>query len=388
MSFISYSQNFEDFMLWRALKNIHNGYYIDVGGYDPTLDSVTKNFYDSGWSGVNIEPVISYYDKFLLERPRDVNLNILISDSEGETIFYENEKTGISSVVEDNIKSWENELNFEFKKLKKNAKKLDTVCEENKVKIIHFLKIDVEGFEINVLRSFSFDRIRPWIVVFEAVNPIGKHEDISSDCVSYLISKNYHQVYFDGLNKFFISNEHKELDEYFSVPLNVFDQADIKLNNSHWLIHNNISEIEQIYQQKEKEIIVIKQKIIDEMKAKSDLTLDNLASNAKELNSAKSLIELKNNELFEIYNSKGWELIVFIRKTVNTLIPKGSFGRKVVKFCLKIIRKIKRLYIFLKQNSKKITTNSVSDKLENLSPRARKIYNNLNMAIKFHKKNK
>ncbi|HZF37393.1 MAG TPA: FkbM family methyltransferase, partial [Blastocatellia bacterium] len=46
MSFISYAQNFEDVMLWRALKHIDRGFYIDVGANDPDLDSVTKAFYE------------------------------------------------------------------------------------------------------------------------------------------------------------------------------------------------------------------------------------------------------------------------------------------------------------------------------------------------------
>jgi peptide methionine sulfoxide reductase MsrB len=53
---ISYAQNFEDIILWRALKNIKNGFYVDVGAGDPVNHSVTKWFYDQGWSGVNIKP--------------------------------------------------------------------------------------------------------------------------------------------------------------------------------------------------------------------------------------------------------------------------------------------------------------------------------------------
>jgi len=61
MTFISYAQNMEDVMLYRALKNIHQGFYIDVGAGDPTIDSVAKAFYDMGWSGINIEPVEAYF---------------------------------------------------------------------------------------------------------------------------------------------------------------------------------------------------------------------------------------------------------------------------------------------------------------------------------------
>jgi hypothetical protein len=53
---ISYAQNFEDIILWRALKNVKHGFYEDVGEGDPAKHSVTNWFYDQGCSGVNIKP--------------------------------------------------------------------------------------------------------------------------------------------------------------------------------------------------------------------------------------------------------------------------------------------------------------------------------------------
>ena len=57
MTFISYAQNFEDVILWRAFKNLQNGFYVDVGANDPINDSVTQAFYEKGWRGINIEPI-------------------------------------------------------------------------------------------------------------------------------------------------------------------------------------------------------------------------------------------------------------------------------------------------------------------------------------------
>jgi len=37
---------------------------------------------------------------------------------------------------------------------------------------IHFLKIDVQGSESDVLRGCDFVRYRPWIVVIEATEPL------------------------------------------------------------------------------------------------------------------------------------------------------------------------------------------------------------------------
>jgi len=60
MTFVSYAQNYEDVMLWRALKHIENGFYIDVGAAWPSEHSVTKLFYDEGWRGINIEPNLEF----------------------------------------------------------------------------------------------------------------------------------------------------------------------------------------------------------------------------------------------------------------------------------------------------------------------------------------
>src|SRR5438876_9312099 len=56
LSLISYAQNFEDVMLGRVFAGRKTGFYVDVGAADPVNLSVTKWFYDLGWSGLNIEP--------------------------------------------------------------------------------------------------------------------------------------------------------------------------------------------------------------------------------------------------------------------------------------------------------------------------------------------
>ena len=72
MKFINfYSQNFEDVILDRCFADINNGYYIDVGAQHEEYDSVTKYFYEKGWSGINIEPLLEYCKSFDC-RDRDV----------------------------------------------------------------------------------------------------------------------------------------------------------------------------------------------------------------------------------------------------------------------------------------------------------------------------
>ena len=43
--FQSFSEYFEDLILFTIVSDIKNGFYIDVGAYDPNIVSVTKAFY-------------------------------------------------------------------------------------------------------------------------------------------------------------------------------------------------------------------------------------------------------------------------------------------------------------------------------------------------------
>jgi FkbM family methyltransferase len=89
MLMISYAQNHEDVLLRRAFSDQDAGFYLDIGAAHPAIDSVTKHFYDRGWSGVNIEPLTNYYEQLTAERPRDVNLQVCLSNREGAATLYQ-----------------------------------------------------------------------------------------------------------------------------------------------------------------------------------------------------------------------------------------------------------------------------------------------------------
>jgi FkbM family methyltransferase len=222
MSFISYAQNLEDVMLYRALKHIPHGFYIDVGAQHPEIHSVTKAFYDRNWRGINVEPSPQYFQILRQYRPDDTNLNVLIGNHQGETVFYEVQNTGLSTVN----KAYADSYTAEGREVRHTivpCTTLDAICEEYKVGRVHFLKIDVEGAEKAVLEGFAFAKIRPWIVVVEANEP-GTTQDVSSDWEALILGKVYERVYYDGLNRFYLATEHRDLKVYFRVPPNVFDQ--------------------------------------------------------------------------------------------------------------------------------------------------------------------
>ena len=174
--FVSYAQNFEDVMLWRALSGVEGGTYVDVGAYHPVEDAVTKAFYDRGWRGINIEPVEELLRRFVEERPRDINLGVALGNAAGKLTLYEVPGTGLST-SEQEIARRHAEQGFEVRLRVVPCTTLDEVLREHRIGEVHFLKVDVEGAERAVLEGASFDDVRPWIVVVEATAPNSPDKD-------------------------------------------------------------------------------------------------------------------------------------------------------------------------------------------------------------------
>ena len=222
MSFISYAQNHEDVMLNRALREVKEGFYIDVGAQDPVIDSVTKAFYERGWRGINIEPNEEYFRKLQDDRPHDINLLTAVGREPGDISFYEVVHTGLSTTSAVYARGHA-EAGYEVHLRNVPCTTLDKICTDCGVETVHFLKIDVEGSERVVLDGFSFETVRPWIVVVEATEPNSSRE-VSAEWEHLLVGRRYQFVYFDGLNRFYIAAEHADLARHFSCPPNPFDQ--------------------------------------------------------------------------------------------------------------------------------------------------------------------
>lgn len=85
--------------MYNVLKDITEGFYIDVGANDPWEISVTKVFYDKGWKGINVEPLNAKYSQLCSDRKRDVNLQIGVGALNGNLPFYETIGNGTGSTM-------------------------------------------------------------------------------------------------------------------------------------------------------------------------------------------------------------------------------------------------------------------------------------------------
>ncbi len=222
--FISYAQNCEDIVLWRVLGHIEHGTYVDVGAADPTEYSVTKAFYDRGWSGVNVEPAPEFVDKLRTERTRDTTVALCAGEEVGSVTLHYVPGTGLSTVSDDHLGVIADKK-FDVVDIEVEVKRLDDILKSADLegRDIHFLKVDVEGAEETVLRSIDLSVWRPWVVVVEATEPLSTAPTHAS-WDALLTESNYVFALFDGLNRFYYAREHDELAHSLSYPAGVFDQ--------------------------------------------------------------------------------------------------------------------------------------------------------------------
>lgn len=354
MTIVSYAQNLEDIMLWRAFKNIPNGFYIDIGANDPVLHSVSNLFYQKGWRGIHIEPCQEYADNLRQARPDEIVKQIALSDHVGEADFYEIPSTGLSTmcfdVAEQHVKR-----GFTVIKTKIAVDTLDNVLADI-TNEIHWLKIDVEGAEKEILEGWKESLLRPWMLVIEStlplsqINTYSKWEDI-------VIRKGYKFVYFDGLNRFYVHEQHIELKQYFNLPVNVFDDFilfnRLELEETVKQLNANIN-IEQTEKQKliadrqklitdrqklitdRQKLIVDKQKLIVDKQnlllekeklvvCKRKLLNDKNESSTQitylqtSLANKQKQLELTSSKINTLLNSRSWRITAFLRWTAEYL---------------------------------------------------------------------
>ncbi|WP_192244051.1 FkbM family methyltransferase [Mesorhizobium silamurunense] len=256
MPITSYAQNFEDVILWRALRHVEHGFYIDIGAQDPVVDSVSRAFYERGWRGLHVEPSADYAEKLRAARPDEEVIQTAIAREVGEITFFEIPNTGMSTGDEGIARKHENE-GFKVRQVSVSSRPLSAILDLLGDRDIHWMKIDVEGMELQVIKSWPPSEARPWIVVIESTKPNSReqnHEIWEQD----ILALGYEFVYFDGLNRFYLSVSHQELKSRFDIGPNYFDG--FAISPTSWLCRNiNL------------EISALRQKVLEESSAKASL---------------------------------------------------------------------------------------------------------------------
>lgn len=206
---ISYSQTGEDLILSFYLSK-KEGVYVDVGCHDPIILNNTYLFYENGWTGVNIDANPKCIEKFNLVRKRDINVCALVGNSNKNEKFYIFDPETLSTMSEKQKRLY---LKTGYKLKKAITIPCISLSSLFKQKLssvdIDFLSVDVEGNELNVLKSNDWKTYRPKFVIIEVTqhNPAIKN---TKPFDKFFKKNNYTKFSETLINAIYISDEYKK----------------------------------------------------------------------------------------------------------------------------------------------------------------------------------
>jgi FkbM family methyltransferase len=195
-----HSQEQQDQLLeTHIFKGYKRGIFVDVGAWDGVSFNNTIFFErERKWTGLNIEPLPDKFAELVVNRPHCTNLNVAISDREGEGDFLAlSGYTSMLSGLRDNydprhlqrIERETAEMKAGTALIKVPVTRLDTIFKTHNVRRVHYLSVDAEGSESKILRSINFDVTFIDVIGFEANYP-----DTASEILTFLASKGYHRL--------------------------------------------------------------------------------------------------------------------------------------------------------------------------------------------------
>jgi FkbM family methyltransferase len=165
----SYSQEGEDLILARLLSNRTNGYYVDVGAHHPKRFSNTFLFYKKGWKGINIDAMPGSMSAFKRLRPRDVNIEAAVGSSTSELMYHIFDEPALNTLDSDLAKKYMQGGERLVRRIPVPTHQLKDILDKYVApdQKIDFLSVDVEGLDLEVLKTNNWTKYRPTLIVTE-----------------------------------------------------------------------------------------------------------------------------------------------------------------------------------------------------------------------------
>lgn len=191
----SYSQEGEDILLGRLFdsKNIKKGFYVDIGCFHPVKYSNTYLLFLNGWHGINIDANPLSIEKFSKMRPKDININVGVSNEQAILNYHMFNIPAINTFSDSQAKKYLQKKTNVLKETKRiEVKPLHLILKDNLPNgcKITLMSIDVEGFDYNVLLSNDWVNYLPSVIVVE--NHTSNIEMLNNDKIYlFLKSKGY-----------------------------------------------------------------------------------------------------------------------------------------------------------------------------------------------------
>lgn len=233
---LSYAQEMEDVILYNLFREEEYVSYIDVGANDSFYLNVTRLMYDKGMaSGINIDPLEKCIESYA-DRTRDINICAGCgreSQSSASLYYDKDNSTGASFIMNSYLKKHESN---------QQSVPIVSLCDvisknRSRLSEVGFLKIDTEGFELQVLEGMDFNAWKPGVVVIEA-GPL----NIKEPWEVILNNNNYNCIYYHRGNRYYIENTQKKLKERFLPVERLAEKYDVFIPYKRYLQQKDMYE--------------------------------------------------------------------------------------------------------------------------------------------------
>ncbi len=193
----SFSQEGEDLILQRYFEGKTKGFFVDIGAHHPIRFSNTYHFYRRGWRGINIDACPDSMKLFKKIRPKDINLEMGVGLTDAMLDYYMFDEPALNSF--DRALSEERNRDTAYRivdirsiRVSPLSKILDQHLNNNQTSI-DFFNVDVEGLDLDVLKSNNWERYSPTLIITESLkNSIA--DILQSGVNTYLVSVGYQLV--------------------------------------------------------------------------------------------------------------------------------------------------------------------------------------------------
>jgi FkbM family methyltransferase len=197
----SYAQCGEDLLL-RSLLNsleIEKPYYLDIGAHHPRYLSNTYLFYRSGAHGICIEPDPNLFKVIKNSRGRDLCLNVGIGfNSNSQADFYVMTVPTLNTFSKEEAENYHANSPYKIKHvIKLPLITVNSVLEQHAKRVPDLVSLDVEGLDLNILKSFDFNRFRPKLFCVETIHFDNKYKEVKNEDIISLMKENDYIVVAD-----------------------------------------------------------------------------------------------------------------------------------------------------------------------------------------------
>lgn len=167
--FLKFDQFEESVDLYKFFYDLQEGYYVDIGAFDPMVYSNSLWMYSRGWAGINVEANPVRFNRIHYGKRRDLNLNFAIAQNLTYTTLYDIVGTEAMSTINSEVKDTLINKNYKVTKTDVPTMTMKELCHRYYLRKPNYMNLDIEGFSTFALlgNDWTDPKCMPEIITIE-----------------------------------------------------------------------------------------------------------------------------------------------------------------------------------------------------------------------------